>query len=353
MNNNLYLDKAFELVKWTDGQTGSNPAVGCIVVKDNRIVGIGAHLTEGEAHAEVNALNMAGRHAIGATLYCTLEPCSHFGKTPPCTQKIIDSGIKRVVYAVQDKSLHSGIDAMKAHGIVVDQLYISEIDDYYQPFFKAKLRKLPYTILKMGVTLDGKTADDDDVSKWITNEASRNHAHCVRYTSDAILVGYNTYKHDQPTLDSRNYRDKWIRKVVISNGLFEINDKDNNDYDKSRLIVVTTTEQSIDGVTVIVLTDLHPETILEALYKHKINRIIIEGGMQTMRAFVSARTFDEIHQYIAPKILGGSSKHQFLTTDQPSQMSEITDLSLVSVKTFDQDVLLIYRKDDVDVYRHH
>ncbi|WP_414051519.1 bifunctional diaminohydroxyphosphoribosylaminopyrimidine deaminase/5-amino-6-(5-phosphoribosylamino)uracil reductase RibD [Macrococcus animalis] len=347
------MNKAFELVKWTDGQTGSNPAVGCIVVKDNKIVGIGAHLIEGEGHAEVNALNMAGEHAIGATLYCTLEPCSHHGKTPPCTERIVNSGVKHVVFAVRDESLNSGFDYMKSQGIKIEQQYMSEIYDYYQPFFKAKMRKMPYTILKMGVTLDGKTADDQNVSQWITNAESRNHAHLIRYTCDAILIGYSTYKSDQPTLDSRKYKDKWIRKVIISNGKFELNESDDNEYDKSRIIIVTNTEQFIEDVTVIVLPELSPKAILEALYLHKIKRLIIEGGMQTIRLFVTAKLYDEIHQYIAPKLLGGSSKHQFLTTDQPSKMSEMTDLTLVTVKTFNQDVLLVYRKDDVDVYRHH
>ncbi|MCU7558218.1 bifunctional diaminohydroxyphosphoribosylaminopyrimidine deaminase/5-amino-6-(5-phosphoribosylamino)uracil reductase RibD [Macrococcus capreoli] len=350
----MYIDKAFELVQWTDGQTGSNPAVGCIIVKDDKIVGIGAHLIEGEGHAEVNAINMAGSHAIGATLYCTLEPCSHYGKTPPCTKKIIESGIKRVVFAVRDESLQSsGIDDMKAQGIIVKQQYVSEIYDYYQPFFNAKRHKMPYTILKMGVTLDGKTADDQNVSQWITNAESRRHAHRERYRCDAILVGYATYKHDEPILDSRTYKEKWLRKVVISNGLFEINAQDNNDYDKSRLIVVTNVQQMIEDVNVIVLPELKPDAILEALYLHKINRLLIEGGMQTIRLFASAHCYDEIHQYIAPKLLGGSSKHQFLTTDEPSQMSAMTSLQLVTVKTFEDDVLLVYRKDDQDVHRHH
>lgn len=349
----MYINQAFELVKWTDGQTGSNPAVGCIVVNNNKIVGIGAHLIEGEGHAEVNALNMAGEHAIGATLYCTLEPCSHYGKTPPCTERIVASGVKHVVFAVRDESLHSGVAYMEANGVRVEHTYVEEIHDYYASFFKAKKQCKPYTILKMGVTLDGKTADDSNCSQWITGSAARGHAHEVRYSSDAIMVGYATYKHDQPTLDSRNYKDKWIRKVVISKGIFELNDKDDNDYDKSRLIVVTDTDQSIEGVTVIQLPELEPHAILKALYLHKINKLIIEGGMQTIRMFAQALEYDEIHQYIAPKVLGGSSKHQFLTTDDPSKMSEMTQLSLVNVKTFDQDVLLVYRKEDVDVHRHH
>ncbi|WP_414047005.1 bifunctional diaminohydroxyphosphoribosylaminopyrimidine deaminase/5-amino-6-(5-phosphoribosylamino)uracil reductase RibD [Macrococcus equi] len=350
----MYLEKAFELVKWTDGQTGSNPAVGCIVVNNNKIVGIGAHLIEGEGHAEVNAINMAGEHAQNATLFCTLEPCSHFGKTPPCTEKIVNRGIAKVVFAVRDATLNSGIEYMESNGVKVIHQHVEEIEQYYQSFFQAKINQKPYTILKMGLTLDGKTADDSDESKWITNAESRAHAHRIRYSCDAILVGYGTYKHDQPTLDSRDYIDKRIRKVVISNGLFEINDKDDNDYDRQRLIVVTNKEQSIDGVTVIVLPELQPEAILKALYLHKINRLIIEGGMQTIRMFAASKNYDEIHQYIAPKVLGGSSKHQFLTTDNPSSMSLMTQLTLVTVKTFNQDVLLIYRKDDDDdVYRHH
>ncbi|UBH08019.1 bifunctional diaminohydroxyphosphoribosylaminopyrimidine deaminase/5-amino-6-(5-phosphoribosylamino)uracil reductase RibD [Macrococcus armenti] len=340
----MYINKAFELVKWTEGQTGMNPAVGCVIVKDDRIVGIGAHLTEGEAHAEVNAINMAGIHAKGATLYCTLEPCSHHGRTSPCTKKIVNAGIKKVVYATSDVTLSSGVKYMQSEGIEIEKVECKAIDDFYAPFFMSKTASLPYVTIKMATTIDGKTADDESISKWITNEKSRAHAHKVRYGMDAVMVGYNTYKEDTPTLDARLYKDKYIKKVIVTNGPFVLNTQDDNDYDRSRLIIVSTIEQHIEGVTVIHVPHLSPEHILKALYKQSIRNLLIEGGMQTIRTFIEAKCYNEIHHYIAPKLLGGTSKHQFLTTDTHSSMRDMTQFKLVSVNQFDDDVLLIYRK---------
>lgn len=339
----MYINKAFELVKWTQGQTGTNPAVGCLIVKEDRIVGIGAHLIQGEAHAEINAIQMAGKHAQCATLYCTLEPCSHFGKTPPCMHKIVEVGIKKVVFAVKDQSLHSSVDYMKANGVEVEQINVPEIEAFYAPFFKAKKTKMPYTIIKMGVTLDGKTADDSNVSKWITNVASREDVHQHRYLCDGIMVGYETYKQDQPKLDARLYKQKNIKKIIITSGIFSINECDL--LEKDRLIVISKIPQHVEGVKVLVVPDLAPKKILSTLYEHHIHRLMIEGGMSTIRKFIINHAYDEIHQYIAPKLLGGTSKHQFLTTDNPSLMSNLTPLQLVSVTTFDNDVKLVYRKE--------
>lgn len=339
----MYINKAFELVKWTQGQTGTNPAVGCLIVKDDRIVGIGAHLIQGEAHAEINAIQMAGKHAQGATLYCTLEPCSHFGKTPPCMHKIVEVGIKKVVFAVKDQSLHSSVDYMTSNGVEVEQVNVTEIDAFYAPFFKAKRTKMPYTIIKMGVTLDGKTADDYNVSKWITNVASREDVHQERYLCDGIMVGYETYKQDQPKLDARLYKQKNIKKIIITSGIFFINESDL--LEKDRLIVISKIPQQVEGVKVLVIPDLAPKKILSTLYEHHIHRLMIEGGMSTIRKFILNHAYDEIHQYIAPKLLGGTSKHRFLTTENPSLMSNMTPLQLVSVTTFDNDVKLVYRKE--------
>ncbi len=340
----MYINKAFELVKWTEGQTGMNPAVGCVIVKDDRIVGIGAHLTEGEAHAEVNAIHMAGTHAQGATLYCTLEPCSHHGKTPPCTEKIVAAGISKVVYAASDVTLSSGVSYMQSKGIEVEKVEDDAIAAFYAPFFTSKTSSLPYVTIKMATTIDDKTADDESISKWITNDKSRAHAHQVRYGMDAIMVGYNTYKKDTPTLDARLYKDKRIKKVIVTNGPFVLNTQDDNDYDRSRLIIVSAIEQHIDGITVIHVPRLSPEDILKALYNERIRNLLVEGGMQTIRTFIEAKCYNEIHHYIAPKLLGGTSKHQFLTTDTLSSMRDMTHFNLVSVNQFDDDVLLIYRK---------
>jgi diaminohydroxyphosphoribosylaminopyrimidine deaminase/5-amino-6-(5-phosphoribosylamino)uracil reductase len=207
MNDIYYMNLALNLAKGTLGQTSPNPVVGAVLVKENQIVGMGAHLKAGEAHAEVHAIQMAGIKAKGATLYVTLEPCSHFGKTPPCSDLVIRTGIKKVFVATTDPNPQvagTGIERIRKAGIEVHLgLLQEEARELNKVFFYNIRTGLPFVTLKSAISLDGKTATVTGESKWITGEEARNDVHQYRHQHDAILVGVNTLIKDNPTLTTR------------------------------------------------------------------------------------------------------------------------------------------------------
>ena len=196
MKDTDYMSLAIELAKQTKGQTSPNPVVGAVVVKDNAVVGLGAHLKAGEPHAEVHAIRMAGDKAKNATIYVTLEPCSHHGRTPPCSNLIIESKIKRVVIASVDPNplvAGSGIKRLQDAGIKVEVgLLRKQADELNEVFFHYISTKRPYITIKSATSLDGKIATSTGESKWITGEEARNDVHQYRHEHDAILVGVNT-----------------------------------------------------------------------------------------------------------------------------------------------------------------
>ncbi|ULG71377.1 bifunctional diaminohydroxyphosphoribosylaminopyrimidine deaminase/5-amino-6-(5-phosphoribosylamino)uracil reductase RibD [Macrococcus brunensis] len=333
----MYLKQAFELVKMTAGQTGRNPAVGCIIVKNGVIIGIGAHLKEGTAHAEVQAIKMAG-DATDATLYCTLEPCNHTGKTPPCTEAIIQAGITKVVFAVRDTSLDdTGIRYMESHGIEVIHAPDSAISAFYEAFFTSKEEKRPYVTLKLASTLDGKLADDFDNSKWLTNTASRQDVHRLRHSQDAVLVGRKTYEVDEPKLDARDVSEKVPAKVIIS----QSGDVTIHEADKTRgqrIIVISPIE--VQHAETLITQDFRPAHLLELLYQAGISRLMLEGGSGVISEFIEQDCFDEVVIYYAPKLLGGTLNNRFYHTEE----SRMTQLRLMDIQQFEDDVRLTYRK---------
>ncbi|WP_411829901.1 bifunctional diaminohydroxyphosphoribosylaminopyrimidine deaminase/5-amino-6-(5-phosphoribosylamino)uracil reductase RibD, partial [Paenibacillus ehimensis] len=201
------MNLALQLAASAAGQTGINPVVGCVIVKDGRIVGMGAHLKRGEAHAEIHALNMAGNEAAGATAYVTLEPCSHFGKTPPCSDRLIREGVKRVVVAATDPNplvAGSGIARLRASGIEVTEGVLErEANALNETFNTFIVTRRPFVTVKSASTLDGKIAARTGDSKWITGEASRAYVHTLRHRHQAIMVGIGTVLADDPSLTTR------------------------------------------------------------------------------------------------------------------------------------------------------
>lgn len=207
MQDEDYMRLALDLAKSTQGQTSPNPVVGAVIVKNHQIIGMGAHLKAGEPHAEVHAIGMAGEKAKGATLYVTLEPCSHFGKTPPCSNLVIATGIKKVFVATTDPNPQvagTGIERMRQAGIEVEiGLLQEEAREVNKLFFYNIRTGLPYVTLKSAVSLDGKTATITGESKWITGEEARADVHQLCHEHDAILVGVNTVLIDDPSLTAR------------------------------------------------------------------------------------------------------------------------------------------------------
>ncbi|MBQ3437593.1 MAG: bifunctional diaminohydroxyphosphoribosylaminopyrimidine deaminase/5-amino-6-(5-phosphoribosylamino)uracil reductase RibD, partial [Fusobacterium sp.] len=211
--------KAMELAKLGFGKVNPNPLVGAVVVKDNKIVGEGWHKEYGGPHAEVHALDMAGKNAEGATIYVTLEPCSHYGKTPPCAKKIIDSGIKKCIVATLDPNplvAGKGIKLLEEAGVEVEVgLLEAEAKILNRVFFKYISTNTPYLFLKCGITLDGKIASRTGNSKWITNEIAREKVQKLRTKYMSIMVGINTVLEDNPSLDSRCENSRNPFRIVI------------------------------------------------------------------------------------------------------------------------------------------
>ncbi|WP_156158311.1 bifunctional diaminohydroxyphosphoribosylaminopyrimidine deaminase/5-amino-6-(5-phosphoribosylamino)uracil reductase RibD [Gordoniibacillus kamchatkensis] len=207
MSDETYMRLALELARSAQGQTGINPVVGCVIVKDGRIVGMGAHLQRGTEHAEIHALNMAGPQAEGATAYVTLEPCSHYGRTPPCSDRLIREKIRRVVVAAVDPNplvAGTGIAKLRAAGVETETgLFAEEAAALNETFNKYITTRRPFVTLKSASTLDGKIASKTGDSKWISGEASRAFVHTLRHRHQGIMVGIGTVLADDPELTAR------------------------------------------------------------------------------------------------------------------------------------------------------
>ena len=318
-----YMQLALDLAESARGKTNPNPLVGAIIVKDGVIAGTGIHRKAGEPHAEVHAFRMAGEYAIGATLYVTLEPCSHYGKTPPCANLVKDSGVSRVVVAMQDpiqKWQVEGIELIRNAGIEVEVGVLEEkAKRLNERFIHNMLTSRPFVISKMAMTLDGKLATHTGHSKWITGEQSRYTVHQLRNEVDAILVGIGTVLADNPSLTTRlpEGGGKNPIRVILDSELRTPLDANVVKTDDAKTIIVTT--EQVDEAKLAALRDKNVEFIflskketgldldalLTELYKKGITHLLVEGGSEINASFMRAGFIDKYLIYIAPKLLGG------------------------------------------------
>ena len=240
-----YMLQAIRLARRAEGKTSPNPLVGAVIVKNGRIIGKGYHERRGMPHAEIIAINKAKNNAGHATLYVTLEPCDHFGKTPPCCDRIISSGIKKVMIAMKDpNSINNGrgIKKLKRHAIDVESgLCKHEAEELNAPYIKFIRKKMPFITVKVAQSIDGKLATRFGESKWISNKASRVFVQGLRSKVDAVMVGINTVLKDNPALTVRDSRLKSPARIVVDSFLkIPVNSKLVNSRDKAPLIVATT-----------------------------------------------------------------------------------------------------------------
>ncbi|MFC7391508.1 bifunctional diaminohydroxyphosphoribosylaminopyrimidine deaminase/5-amino-6-(5-phosphoribosylamino)uracil reductase RibD [Scopulibacillus cellulosilyticus] len=320
MSDIEYMSLALNMVKGTSGQTSPNPAVAAIVVNHGRIVGLGAHLKAGEAHAEVHALNMAGQKAKGGTIYVTLEPCSHFGKTPPCADLIIEKDISRVVIATVDPNPQvagTGIKKLEDAGIEVTVgVMEDEARQYYQSFFHYIKTKKPYVTIKMAVSLDGKMATASGESKWITGPEARKDGHYLRHTHDAILVGIGTVLADNPSLTTRlddhqgrhpiriildRHLRTPIEAIIVNDGLAPTWILTSKEHENSQKAADLKTR----GANIYYFENLSIYNVLTFLGQKEIVTLLVEGGSSVHDAFLQTGKVNQIIAYIAPKIIGG------------------------------------------------
>lgn len=323
LNDEKFMRRALELAAKAVGRTSPNPLVGCVIVKDNKVVGEGYHLKAGTPHAEIHALTAAGDQARGATAYVTLEPCSHFGRTPPCANALIRAKIKRVVVAMKDPNplvAGRGLDRLREAGIQVDVgVLLQEALRLNEIFLKTITTGLPFVVYKTAMTLDGKIATETGDSRWVSNEGSRHYVHQLRDLYDVILVGSETVIRDNPALTCRlpNGKDP-IRLVVDGKLRIDEHAQVLSSSEFSPCIIATTLAASIEKVerlqnleqVEVWQYDTARHVPLEKLLRDLVHRgwtsMLLEGGGELAGTFLQEQLVDKVEFFIAPKLIGGN-----------------------------------------------
>ena len=344
-----FMSRALELARLGRGTVSPNPMVGCVLVKDGEIIGEGYHEIYGGPHAEVMAYKNAIKDPFDATVYVTLEPCSFYGKTPPCTQLLIENSAAEVYVAMMDPNPEvngSGIRELIKNGIPVKTGILFEEAKYLnRGFIKHMTKGRPWVIAKVAQSANGYLGINSDSQTWITGEEAKEHSHSLRSQVDAILVGRQTALIDNPQLTVREvagYNPKRIvvdtnRKLPLTLKMFRDNQADtfvlcsNALFERSRTSFCDyiPVEESEDGY-------LKPESILDVLAKEGVTSVIIEGGAELLASFKQANLIDEIYLYTAPHDLDGAS------LKNPLEISE--DWSLRETKILGHDILTIAGK---------
>lgn len=351
-----YMKIALRLSLKGKGRTSPNPMVGAVVVKNNRIIAQGFHRYCGADHAEVAALKKAGARARAGKLYVTLEPCGHFGRTPPCVDRIIESGIQEVVVGIIDPNpLNNGKSILKLRraGIKVKVGFLTEeltkLNEFFIKFIKYKM---PFVVVKWAQTLDGKIAARAGQSQWITSQQARNYAHRLRNDFDAIMVGINTVLNDNPNLNAAR-QSKRIKKIVIDSGLRIPREanlfKNTNPQD---VIVATTskasqrkiTQLAKRGVQIIVCPSrdgrVNLQRLCRELARRGITSIIIEGGSGIIGSALKERLVDKIAVFVAPKIIGDEEAVSAVRGFHLNHVDQAIVLKDMSVRRIDSDILI-------------
>ncbi len=324
MSDESYIQLAIEIAKKGMGNVSPNPLVGCVIVKNERIIGAGFHEKIGQNHAEINAINSSPENLEGSTLYVNLEPCSHYGKTPPCVDSIIEKKIKRVVIGTLDMNplvCGKGVKKLKKAGIDVKVgILEKECEKLNKFFFKYISKKIPYVTLKAAQTIDGKIADQNGYSKWVSSVDSRRHVHSLRSKYDAVLIGAGTVAKDDPSLTVRLVEGRNPQRIILDTKLRLKSSQKlfRNNSDKN--LIVVTSEKSISkknkikklnssGINIIHVKEdeygnLDLKSILKELGKLSITSVLVEGGNKIFTSFVKNNLYDDILLFITPKILG-------------------------------------------------
>ena len=314
-----YLKLAISLAEKGRGYTKTNPLVGCVIVKDKKIIATGYHKRYGDIHAEVAAIKKVKDKNLlkGASLFVTLEPCCHYGKTPPCTKAIIESGIKEVYCGIYDPNPivnKKGVKILKKNNIKVYVGFLKEaIKKQNEVYFKYVKEKKPFVIAKAAITLDGKMATLEGNSQWITDERLRKEANRLRCYCDAVLCGINTIIKDNPLLTCRVLKNKKIKKIILDP--FLKIEKDFNIFKGNSVIIFYHKEEKRKieelekmGAELIRLElkdDFFDwQEILAKLYEKEIASLLIEGGAKTISSALKAKVVDKIFLFYAPKIMG-------------------------------------------------
>jgi len=354
-----FMKTALDLALKGQGFTSPNPMVGAVVVKNRKVVGKGFHEAAGKAHAEVNAIDAAGKNAQGATLYVTLEPCNHTGRTPPCTKKILAAGIKRVVFAMSDPNPDvdgGGKDYLISCGVdVTSGVCEDAAARQNEAFLKYIKTKRPFVIVKCASTLDGRIATRTGDSRWVTNSRSRKYVHRLRQACDGIMVGINTVKTDNPSLTTRldgiKCRDP-IRVILDTNLSIDEDARVLQLTSDSDTIIVTSPSAPEDkklrleekGARVVKsqLKDgwIDMDYLMGSLGTNGITSLLIEGGGRVIASAFHAKIVDKINFFYGARILGGDDGIPVCQGPGPKLMKASISVKNVKVRQFGDDVMV-------------
>jgi diaminohydroxyphosphoribosylaminopyrimidine deaminase / 5-amino-6-(5-phosphoribosylamino)uracil reductase len=356
-----WMKRALELAERGRGFVEPNPLVGAVLVGDGQVVGEGWHERYGSAHAEVNALAAAGDAAAGATLYVTLEPCCHYGKTPPCTDAVLRAGIRRVVAAMLDpfpQVAGQGVALLRAGGVAVEVGPGEEgARRLNAPYLKLLATGRPYVHAKWAMTLDGKIATRTGDSRWISNEASRRRVHDLRGRMDAILVGIGTVRADDPLLTVRPPGPRTpVRVVLDSRGSLPAASQLARTARAVPVLLAAAgalpepRQQELRALGCEVLAVLaaagRPDVtaLLGELGRRRMTNVLVEGGSAVLGSFLDAGQIDEVHVFVAPRLAGGAEARTPVGGRGVERIAEALPLADWSVEVVDGDVLLHGRR---------
>jgi diaminohydroxyphosphoribosylaminopyrimidine deaminase / 5-amino-6-(5-phosphoribosylamino)uracil reductase len=348
-----FMTRALRLAELGLYSTMPNPRVGCVIVKDGVIVGEGAHLKAGEPHAEVLALRQAGEKANGATVYVTLEPCSHHGRTPPCADALVHASVTKVISAMRDPNplvAGQGLARLSEQGIETQAGLMQAQAEALNPGFISRMtRGMPFVRSKIAASLDGKTALSNGKSQWITGDAARLDVQHWRARSCAIMTGVGTVLSDNPSLTVREIglERQPLRIVVDSHLRTPLNSKI---LQNGRTLVAFAfnSEEKAEalfemGVELLCIPDAQGKVCLETLLCHlasnEINEVLVEGGEGLNGALLAQKLIDELVVYYAPKIMGSDAKGMFAMPSL-SNMNQAISLQILDVRQFGADIRL-------------
>jgi diaminohydroxyphosphoribosylaminopyrimidine deaminase / 5-amino-6-(5-phosphoribosylamino)uracil reductase len=362
----VWMQRCLTLAREGLGRTAPNPMVGCVVVRDGEAVGEGFHPKAGEPHAEVFALRAAGDRALGATLYVSLEPCNHYGRTPPCSEAVVQAGVTRVVVGMVDPDPRvsgGGIERLRAAGIEVlvgvEEQACRELNE---AFIHRVSHQRPFGILKYAMTLDGKIATTSGHSAWVSSPESRGYVHQLRSHCDAVIVGTNTLRRDNPQLTSHQPEDG---SVAVHNPLRVVMSRSFDLPAQARLwhtdaaptVVLTEGEPNTERclqlreqkVEVVVLPKLTPQAAMDYLYGRGCSTVLWEcGGMLSAEA-IAQGCVQKILAFIAPKLIGGQTAPSPVGDLGLTHMTDALLLERMSVECVGQDYLLSGYLPDITV----
>lgn len=362
MSDDFYIKLAIELAKKGRGKVSPNPLVGCVIIKNGKIIGEGYHKKFGGNHAEINAINSTKEQLDGSTLYVNLEPCSHYGKTPPCVDKIIEKKIKRVVIGTLDMNplvSGRGVKKLRAEGIDVSVgILKNECLELNKFFFKYISKNLPYVTLKAAQTLDGKIADYTGNSKWISSIRSRKFVHSLRTNYDAVLVGSNTIRFDNPSLTVRLITGRNPKRIVLDTKLkLDLNKRIfTENYDNNLILITSFTSKKKSekikklnslGVKILFAKEdqdgmLSLKSVLRVLAENQITSLLVEGGSKVFSSFFNQNLYDDLMLFITPKILGQGLP--LVSTPKNRTISNLTELNFFNVEKIGSDILAELRR---------